>query len=65
MNVIIVDDELMARNALRGLLTQYFPEINILCECKNVPEAVRQIQAQKPDVLFLDIEMPNTMVLIY
>ncbi|TAE10297.1 MAG: DNA-binding response regulator [Bacteroidetes bacterium] len=59
MNVIIVDDEAMARSALRGLLTEYFKEVNILSECKNVPEAVRQIQTLKPDVVFLDVEMPE------
>ncbi len=59
MNAIIVDDETMARNALRGLLEAHFPNINILCECQNVPEAVRQIQALKPNIIFLDMEMPE------
>jgi len=59
INAIIVDDEAMARSALRGLLTEYFKEVHILSECKNVPEAVRQIQAQKPDIVFLDVEMPE------
>jgi two-component system LytT family response regulator len=59
MNAIIVDDEAMARSALRGLLNEYFKEVHILAECKNVPEAVRQIQTHKPEVVFLDIEMPE------
>jgi two-component system, LytTR family, response regulator len=59
MTAIIVDDEAMARTALRGLLNEYFPQVEVLCECKNVPEAVRQIQALKPNVVFLDVEMPE------
>jgi two-component system LytT family response regulator len=59
MTAIIVDDEAMARTALRGLLNEYFPQVSVLCECKNVPEAVRQIQALKPNLVFLDVEMPE------
>lgn len=59
MNAIIVDDEAMARSALRGVLQENFKDIEIKAECKNVPEAVQQIQLHKPDVVFLDIEMPE------
>ncbi len=59
INAILVDDEQMARNALRGMLEEQFPEVNILGECKNVPEAVIMIQKLKPSVVFLDVEMPE------
>jgi two-component system LytT family response regulator len=59
MNAIIVDDEAMARSVIRGMLNENFNEINIKAECKNVPEAVLQIQLHKPDIVFLDIEMPE------
>lgn len=59
MNVIIVDDEQMARVAIKGLIEENFEEIHIVAECKNVPEAVQKIQLHKPDVVFLDIEMPE------
>jgi two-component system, LytTR family, response regulator len=59
MNAIIVDDELNARLALRGILEENFPQVKILDECQNVPEAVISINKHKPDVVFLDISMPG------
>ncbi len=59
IDAILVDDEQMARNSLRGMLEEQFPEVNILGECKNVPEAVVMIQKLKPTVVFLDVEMPE------
>lgn len=59
MKAIIVDDELNARLALRGILEENFPDVNILDECQNVPDAVISIQKNKPEVVFLDISMPG------
>lgn len=59
MRAIIVDDEMHARMALRGILEENFPEVEILEECKNVPEAVISINKHLPDVVFLDISMPG------
>jgi two-component system LytT family response regulator len=56
---IIVDDEPNARMALRGLLEENFPEIEVLAECEDVPEAVKAIHKLKPALVFLDIEMPG------
>jgi two-component system LytT family response regulator len=56
---IIVDDEPNARIALRGLLEENFPEIDVLAECEDVPEAVKAIHKLKPALVFLDIEMPG------
>jgi two-component system LytT family response regulator len=56
---IIVDDEPNARMALRGLLEENFPDVNILCECKDVPDAVKAIHKFKPNLVFLDIDMPG------
>lgn len=56
---IIVDDEPNARIALRGVLEENFPEIELLAECKDVPEAVKAIHKLKPTLVFLDIEMPG------
>lgn len=59
INVLIVDDESTARLALRGVLEEHFPQVHIQAEVKNVPEAVKEIQQNDPDVVFLDIEMPG------
>jgi len=59
MKAIIVDDEAHARMALRGILEENFTEIEIVDECKNVPEAVISINKNCPDIVFLDISMPG------
>ncbi len=59
MGAIIVDDEPNARQALSGLLEENFSEVEVLASCKDVPEAVKAIHKYKPDVVFLDIEMPG------
>lgn len=56
---IVVDDEKSARNILVRLLTKYSPEIEIIAECKDVKEAVVKIKEHQPDLVFLDIEMPD------
>ena len=56
---IIVDDEESARNILTSLLTNFYPEIHIVEKCTGVEEAVLAIKNHKPDIVFLDIEMPN------
>lgn len=57
--VIIVDDEESARNILFNLLQFYTQEIEVVAVCENVEQAVEAINTYKPDVVFLDIEMPN------
>ncbi len=59
INAIIIDDEERARNTLFSLLSNYCPEINISANCANVPDGVIAINKYKPDVVFLDIEMPD------
>ena len=59
MRAIIVDDEKAARHSLETLLTDYCEGVEIVGLAENVPEAVKLIDAQKPDVVFLDIEMPG------
>ena len=59
INAIIIDDEERARNTLSSLLLNYCPEINVMANCPNVPDGVIAINKHKPDVVFLDIEMPD------
>ncbi|MEO0404052.1 MAG: response regulator, partial [Bacteroidota bacterium] len=59
MKVIIVDDEKSARDILSKLLQKAFPDIDICSEAENVSEAVIQIKKYQPDLVFLDVEMPQ------
>lgn len=55
---IVVDDEEYARDIVRSLLAQD-PSVHLLAECSNGAEAIEQIAALKPDIVFLDIQMPE------
>lgn len=55
---LIVDDEPLGREKLRGMLKKH-SEIEIMAECANGREAIAAIQKEKPDLLFLDIQMPE------
>ncbi|MGB1041482.1 MAG: LytR/AlgR family response regulator transcription factor [Flavobacteriales bacterium] len=59
ISCILVDDEQSARNVLSTLLENNFPEITIKAKCKNVTEAVEQINTHNPKLVFLDVQMPN------
>ena len=58
MTVLIVDDEPLAREELRRLL-ESAPDAQIVGECANAIEAIGTINRLKPDVVFLDIQMPR------
>ena len=58
MTAIIADDEELARQLLREYLGSE-SEIEIVAECSNGFEAVKAVGEQKPDVLFLDVQMPR------
>jgi two-component system LytT family response regulator len=57
MKVAIVDDEPLARKAVR-MMVQRDPELTVAVECSGV-DAVKAITREKPDILFLDIQMPE------
>tara|TARA_R110002049_G_scaffold268752_1_gene445477 strand:+ start:2028 stop:2783 length:756 start_codon:yes stop_codon:yes gene_type:complete len=60
IKVIIVDDELNAREFLEKVLNRYFPnKFIILAKCETVDEALCEISNNKPDLVFLDIQMPE------
>jgi two-component system, LytTR family, response regulator len=59
LKAIIVDDEESARNVLSNLIIRFCPQIEIITTCSNVLDAVEAIKKDQPDVVFLDIEMPN------
>ena len=58
IKTLLIDDERLARKGLTSLL-QHIPDIDVVGEAANVDEALKQIDKLKPDLLFLDIEMPE------
>jgi len=59
MKIIIVDDELAVRNSISNILTGKYPDIEILATAGSVSEGFETIQKHHPDLLFLDVEMPD------
>jgi two-component system LytT family response regulator len=58
IGVMIVDDEELARHVLRQLLAKR-PDMEIVAECANGLEAVKAVAEKKPDLIFLDVQMPK------
>ena len=58
IRVMVVDDEPLAREKIREMVRDD-PELEIIGECVNGIEAVAAIQAQSPDLLLLDVQMPE------
>ncbi len=59
MNVIIVDDEKRSRNVLASYLEQYCPDVEVIAQAGNVQDAVNAIQIHRPQLIFLDIQLPG------
>jgi two-component system, LytTR family, response regulator len=59
IKAILVDDEESARNVLSNLLMRFCPDVELLDKCANIPQAVASIHQHKPDLVFLDIQMPQ------
>ncbi|MCX6148434.1 MAG: response regulator [Candidatus Kapabacteria bacterium] len=57
--VVIVEDDLSSSSSLEIMLKQYFSNINICGIATSVKEAKEMIAKIKPDLLFLDIELPD------
>jgi len=55
---LIIDDEYLARQRLAKLL-ENFNEIIVVAECRNGKDALEKIELKEPDLLFLDIQMPD------
>ena len=58
IQAMVVDDEPLARSSLRVLLRRD-PEIELVSECGSGKEALREIRARKPELVFLDVQMPE------
>src|SRR5215813_7750725 len=58
IRTLIVDDEALARQRIGDML-EADSDIQVIGECSNGREAVKAIQSQTPDLVFLDVEMPG------
>src|SRR5664279_83004 len=59
LKAILIDDELSSLQNLQYKILEYCPSVKVVAQTQNPEEAVRLIQQFKPDVIFLDIEMPR------
>ena len=58
MKAVLVDDEPLARKELQRLLNAH-PSVEVVGEAGNVREALKVLTSQKPDLIFLDVQMPG------
>lgn len=56
---LIADDEPLLREALARQLAQAWPELEIVAQARNGREALTLFEAQRPDICFLDVQMPG------
>jgi two-component system LytT family response regulator len=59
LKAIVVDDEASSRNVLKDYITKYCPDLQLIGEADSVQTAKALIDKNKPDILFLDVEMPK------
>src|SRR5688572_14898836 len=59
MKAIIIDDEMNCCKALSVLLQRHSPDIEVIAICQNGFEGLNGIQLHSPDIVFLDIQMPE------
>ncbi len=58
IRALIIDDEQKSRNLLKTVVEKYCPQVTIVGSAASAAEAYAQVQDKKPNLLFLDIEMP-------
>jgi two-component system LytT family response regulator len=56
---IIIDDEISQRQVIKNLLTTKFKSINIIAEAENVEKGIEVLKQNKPDLVFLDVELTD------
>lgn len=59
IKALIIDDEPQARILLKHLIAENCPQVEVIGDCQDLPNAVKAIRKLKPDLVFLDIEMPG------
>ena len=58
LKVVIIDDERLARELIRNYLNN-FSNLEIAAECENGFEGIKSINEYKPNLIFLDVQMPK------
>ena len=58
IKIILIDDEPLARSIVEEYLQSY-PQVEIVAQCNNGVEGIKAIMQYKPDLIFLDIQMPK------
>src|SRR5690349_5355088 len=59
MKAIIVDDEKHCRESLQSMLQMHCPDVQVVAVCPDAMTAIATIATHRPDLVFLDIEMPR------
>jgi two-component system, LytTR family, response regulator len=58
LSAVLVDDEENSLNSLKEKITRHCPQVRIIATCDNAQKAISSIDSLRPDIVFLDIEMP-------
>jgi two-component system LytT family response regulator len=59
IRAVIVDDEKLARDVIFNYLNEYCPDVEVVAQASSVKTAFAAIQKTSPDLVFLDVEMPD------
>jgi two-component system, LytTR family, response regulator len=59
IKALLIDDEMHCLKTLSMLLKEYCPNVQVIGKCENGEEGIEAIKKLKPDLVFLDIEMPH------
>lgn len=59
IKAIIIDDEEKSRQTLNGLINRYCPEVTVIAEAASIEEAKKVLAIHSPDLVFLDIRLPD------
>lgn len=59
IKVMIIDDETDAQELIKGLLREFYPDLEIIGTSVNIEDAYEIIKREKPNLLYLDINLPR------